>query len=66
MSKEIITLASGEVLTILTGAEANAAVLRVARECAANGGKVAAEVVKRHEALELIQEIIQGDLCLLY
>jgi hypothetical protein len=49
MSRETMTTPKGETLTILTGKEADDAVLESAKECAKNGGVVATEVVVRSQ-----------------
>jgi len=50
MATELFTTPTGKIVTVLTGAEATEAVLRMARECAARGGEVAAETVALIEA----------------
>jgi len=50
MAKEIVTTKLGETVTVFTGGDAIEHILKIARECAAEGGTVAAEVVTELEA----------------
>lgn len=49
LAREIITVPTGETITLLTGADAEAAALALARECAARGGRIATEFVAEKE-----------------